>query len=85
MFALFSIYLIRIFGGVTEAISGPPPMLLLALTGISFATPFASNIISAIRYPKADVPEVEGVPKESRVAKKGHRGEKCFENLESQA
>ena len=63
MFALFSIYLIRIFGGVTEAISAPPPMLLLALTGISFATPFASSIISSIRYPKADVSEVETIPK----------------------
>ena len=58
MFALFSIYLIRIFGGVTEPISGTPPYLLLALTGISFATPFASSIISSIRYPKADTPNV---------------------------
>jgi hypothetical protein len=63
MFALFSIYLIRIFGGVTEAISAPPPMLLLALTGISFVTPFASSIISSIRYPKADVSEAESIPK----------------------
>jgi len=54
MFVLFSVYLIRIFGGVTEAISGPPPYTLLALTGISFVTPFGSSLISSLRYPKAD-------------------------------
>jgi hypothetical protein len=54
MFVLFSVYLIRIFGGVTEFISGPPPLALLALTGISFITPFGSSLISSLRYPKAD-------------------------------
>jgi hypothetical protein len=54
MFVLFSVYLIRIFGGVTEAIPGPPPLALLALTGITFVTPFGSSLISALRYPKAD-------------------------------
>ena len=54
MFVLFSIYLIRIFGDVTEAIPGPPPLALLALTGISFVTPFGSSLISSLRYPKAD-------------------------------
>ena len=54
MFVLFSIYLIRIFGGVTDAIPGPPPFALLALTGITFVTPFGSSLISALRYPKAD-------------------------------
>jgi len=54
MFVIFSVYLIRIFGGVTEAISGPPPYTLLALTGISVVTPFGSGLISSLRYPKAD-------------------------------
>jgi hypothetical protein len=57
MFSLFSIYLIRILGGVTEAIPGPPPVMLFALTGISFATPSVSSFISSIRYPKTDDPE----------------------------
>jgi hypothetical protein len=54
MFVLFSVYLIRIFGGVTEAIPGSPPFYLLAHTGITFVTPFGSSLISALRYPKAD-------------------------------
>ena len=57
MFVLFSVYLIRIFGGVTEAISGPPPIALLALTGISIVTPFGSSLISSLGYPKADKTE----------------------------
>jgi hypothetical protein len=62
MFVLFSVYLIRIFGGVTEVIAGPPPVYLLALTGISFVTPFASSLISSLRYPKADtVIEEQGI------------------------
>ena len=59
MFVLFSTYLMRIFGGVFEAIPEPTPVYLLALTGISFATPFASSIISSIRYPKTDTSEVD--------------------------
>ena len=59
MFVLFSTYLMRIFGGVFEAIPEPSPVYLLALTGISFATPFASSIISSIRYPKTDVSEMD--------------------------
>jgi hypothetical protein len=55
MFVLFSVYLIRIFGGVTEVIPGSPPYYLLALTGITFVTPFGSSFISALRYPKADI------------------------------
>ena len=54
MFVVFSVYLIRMFGGVTEVISGPPPIALLALTGISFVTPFGSSLISSLRYPKTD-------------------------------
>jgi hypothetical protein len=63
MFVLFSVYLIRVFGGVTEAIPGPPPLALLALTGITFVTPFGSSLISALRYPKADtvVPKADTV------------------------
>lgn len=60
MFVLFSTYLMRIFGGVFEAIPEPTPVYLLALTGISFATPFASSIISSIRYPKTDSSEMDG-------------------------
>jgi hypothetical protein len=54
MFVLITVYLIRIFGGVTEAIPGSPPFALLALTGISFVTPFGSSLISSLSYPKAD-------------------------------
>ena len=54
MFVLFSAYFIRIFGGVIEVIPGPPPVALLALTGISIVTPFGSSLISSLRYPKAD-------------------------------
>lgn len=54
MFVLFSAYLIRIFGVVIDDIPGPPPVALLALTGISFVTPFGSSLISSLRYPKAD-------------------------------
>jgi hypothetical protein len=53
MFALFSVYLIRIFGGITEPIP-ESPIYLLALTGISIVTPFGSSLISSLAYPKAD-------------------------------
>jgi hypothetical protein len=59
MFALFTVYLIRIFGGVTESIPGSPPLNLLALAGISIVTPIGSSLISSLGYPKADTTMTE--------------------------
>jgi len=53
MFVLSTVYLIRAFGGLTEAIP-VYPLYLLALTGISIVTPLGSSLISSLGYPKAD-------------------------------
>jgi hypothetical protein len=52
------VYLIRIFGGVTEPVPGYP-LNLLALTGISIVTPIGSSLISSLGYPKADTTMTE--------------------------
>jgi hypothetical protein len=51
MFAVTSVYFIRILGGVSDPPQAPLPVYLLGIAGISVATPIASLLISSYRYP----------------------------------
>lgn len=51
MFAITSVYFIRILGGVSDPPQAALPVYLLAIAGISVATPIASTLISSSRYP----------------------------------
>jgi hypothetical protein len=50
IFAFTGIYFVRIFGGVSDPPQGPLPVYLLAIGGISVATPIVSSLISSYRY-----------------------------------
>jgi len=50
MFAFISVYFVRIFGGVSEPPQAPLPIYLLAIAGISVATPILSTLISSYKY-----------------------------------
>jgi hypothetical protein len=50
MFVFISVYFIRIFGGVSDPPAGPLPIYLLAIAGISVATPIISTLITSAKY-----------------------------------
>ena len=50
MFVFISVYFIRIFGGFSDPPQAPLPVYLLAIAGISVATPILSTLISSFKY-----------------------------------